>query len=659
MPKTRLNNGLIKAALVLGWALMIFMAFKASQIKSEHKEYDPYVILKLERGSTEKEIRKQYRELSKVMHPDRGGVEEDFKELTKAYKSLTDNETRKNYEEYGNPDGPGVTQFGIALPKWIVDGKNSYIVLGVYVLVFMIIMPTVVGIWWYKSIKYTGDQILMRTSQMYLYLLMKNPQMILKRAIMVLGSSYEYEKSSNPEIKERPSDNIEMPQLMKDLPDLQEKIRELPYSYLYSIKARALIHAHLLRIELPADTLLQDKNVVIKKAPFLINEMVNTVSNIIATANSPGAPRNFHAPQLETLENIMKLSPMIVQALWAKNTKATLLQLPHLNEGHLRHFITKKRNICDIKQFVSMNDDDRRSILRHLTSEQYDDIMRVCSSYPLINMSVQTKIFDDEDEQTITAGAIVTVVVNLKRQSLSVLSEKEQNSGEMNEEGAEIEELGSNESDKKKPATTSKNNSKNKSKPTNKQQISKKTNSKEGKQLKPDKSEGTGTDTDDEESASNEESKLTKPKSEDDYFEKFQQIQKKKESLETKEKISHRVYCPYFPEVKQECWWLYVADRKQRQIISAPQSIFTLKEEEEVEIKFLAPKIPGNYSYSVILRSDSYLDFDITQTMKLEVQPAKKIEEHPQWNFTDEEDENENKEDFDDEFATESESDNE
>ena len=98
-------------------------------------------------------------------------------------------------------------QFGIALPKWIVDGKNSYIVLGAYVLVFMIIMPTLVvniiiikliiycdllfkfktlkGIWWYKSIKYTGDQILIRTSQMYYYLIMKNPQVILKRKIFV------------------------------------------------------------------------------------------------------------------------------------------------------------------------------------------------------------------------------------------------------------------------------------------------------------------------------------------------------------------------------------------------------------------------------------------------------------------------------------------
>ncbi len=78
------------------------------------------------------------------MHPDKGGDAEKFKDLTKAYKALTDEETRKNWEEYGNQDGPGATQFGIALPKWIIEGKNSYLVLGAYVLVFIIVMPTIV-----------------------------------------------------------------------------------------------------------------------------------------------------------------------------------------------------------------------------------------------------------------------------------------------------------------------------------------------------------------------------------------------------------------------------------------------------------------------------------------------------------------------------------
>ena len=38
-----------------------------------------------------------------------------------------------------------------------------------------------------------------------------------------------------------------------------------------------------------------------------------------------------------------------------------------------------------------MKDEDRRSILRHLTNEQYDDIIRVSSSYPLVNMDVKVK----------------------------------------------------------------------------------------------------------------------------------------------------------------------------------------------------------------------------------------------------------------------------
>ncbi len=41
------------------------------------------------------------------MHPDKGGNELQYLELVKAYKALTDEESRKAWEEHGNPDGPG------------------------------------------------------------------------------------------------------------------------------------------------------------------------------------------------------------------------------------------------------------------------------------------------------------------------------------------------------------------------------------------------------------------------------------------------------------------------------------------------------------------------------------------------------------------------
>lgn len=52
------------------------------------------------------EIKKKYRELSKQHHPDKGGDPVVFDSIVKAYKALTDDESRENWRLYGNPDGP-------------------------------------------------------------------------------------------------------------------------------------------------------------------------------------------------------------------------------------------------------------------------------------------------------------------------------------------------------------------------------------------------------------------------------------------------------------------------------------------------------------------------------------------------------------------------
>lgn len=44
-------------------------------------------------------------------------------------------------------------------------------------------------------------------------------------------------------------------QLMRDLPNLNEKNKEKPLCFPYSVKARALIHSHLTRLKLPPNSL--------------------------------------------------------------------------------------------------------------------------------------------------------------------------------------------------------------------------------------------------------------------------------------------------------------------------------------------------------------------------------------------------------------------
>lgn len=133
-------------------------------------------------GSTERQIKKRYRELSMIYHPDRNPDSEDtFVRIAKAYQAyvdrraaappaaghaafvrqaadrpqlpspllflnsrLTDPATRKNWEEFGNPDGPVSRSYGIALPAWIVEKENKAAVLAVYGMLFMILLPVCV-----------------------------------------------------------------------------------------------------------------------------------------------------------------------------------------------------------------------------------------------------------------------------------------------------------------------------------------------------------------------------------------------------------------------------------------------------------------------------------------------------------------------------------
>lgn len=317
-PYRFLRELLVKLLIITGWALLAYLTYRVSQFDYEMSNFDPYEILGLDTSASTSEIKRAYRKLSLLLHPDKEtGDEKAFMKLSKAYQALTDEESRKNWEKYGNPDGPGAMSFGIALPSWIVEKENSVWVLGLYALVFMVALPVAVGTWWYRSIRFSGDKVLLDTTQLYLYFFHKTPQMAMKRVIMILAASLEFDKRHNSQIIERPSDNDEVPsvsttisiifainrdglssfwewknlmnhlirlQLIRQLPNLNEKCKEVPLCRMYSVKARAILHAHLGRIQLNPDTLDKDRQSIVQKCPYLIQEMVSCVNQLIMLA---------------------------------------------------------------------------------------------------------------------------------------------------------------------------------------------------------------------------------------------------------------------------------------------------------------------------------------------------------------------------------------
>lgn len=67
---------------------------------------DLYEILGVPRDASDEDIKRAYRRLAREFHPDAGGDEERFKELTTAYEVLRNPEARANYDRYGDPRGP-------------------------------------------------------------------------------------------------------------------------------------------------------------------------------------------------------------------------------------------------------------------------------------------------------------------------------------------------------------------------------------------------------------------------------------------------------------------------------------------------------------------------------------------------------------------------
>lgn len=68
---------------------------------------DYYEVLGLSKGASKDEIKKAYRKLSKKYHPDinkEANASEKFKEISEAYETLSDDQKRANYDQFGHSD---------------------------------------------------------------------------------------------------------------------------------------------------------------------------------------------------------------------------------------------------------------------------------------------------------------------------------------------------------------------------------------------------------------------------------------------------------------------------------------------------------------------------------------------------------------------------
>ena len=180
--------------MVLGYAVMGYMIYLIIVTQRiTPKIWDPYTILGISRvcskapsqmtsmltdiaqSASEKAIKKQYKKLSLTLHPDKVNIDAAknqtiegatalWVEVSKAYKALTDEDIRNNYLQYGHPDGKQSFSIGIALPKMIIEeGAGKYVLL-LYGALLGVLLPYVVGRWWYGTQRVTKEKVYVNTA---------------------------------------------------------------------------------------------------------------------------------------------------------------------------------------------------------------------------------------------------------------------------------------------------------------------------------------------------------------------------------------------------------------------------------------------------------------------------------------------------------------
>ncbi|KAJ7623440.1 Sec63 Brl domain-containing protein [Roridomyces roridus] len=278
MEGSKLRMPGFKASFVIvGWSFFAFLCWKVAGAKSDGKVYDPFEILGISPGTSEKEIKSTFKQLSRLY--------------------LTDPVIRENLEKYGNPDGRQELTMGIALPPWIVASQNNIWVLGVYGILFGGVLPWLVGRWWFGNREQTKDGVHTLSASVFFRTLTEDATEI--DVVRVLAAAYAYEK---------------VPAVKQSTEDVEAQIKEaVGPTRPRGGPAMILLYAYLHRIDV-APEMAKAQSALLLQTPVLLNALL-TISQ----------SRNWLTPTLA----IMRLHAFFTQALPPTPTpRHQLAQLP-------------------------------------------------------------------------------------------------------------------------------------------------------------------------------------------------------------------------------------------------------------------------------------------------------------------------------------------
>ena len=399
-------------------ALAAYIAF--SQVE-EAEHFDPYKALNVPVGADASVIKKAYRTLSLQYHPDKNPDPEAtriFTELiTPAYKTLTDDAARENYEKYGHPDGKQAPKLGVALPQWMFGKDGTGPIVLIALVAFGILGPLFLAVCAITRMnRYAGSNGVLRQTQ-YFFARELKPHLSAGKAARVLSVAMEYIN-----IPYRREHDEPIKRLLASLKsEVDAKDPKFLKRHPAIVKAHALLLAAAARKTHEVDPALRaDLRAVMKLFPTLFDEALRV---FLSPVNQIGYA--FARPALSLLE----FSQCVTQAVApsarkdakdAKDTKdgsegpVSLLQLPHIDE-RAAHALARKGKVRGAGELASLAGPEKRAAAlaaAGLSAAQVLDVESYLAFVPRAEILEGT--IETDGESQIAEMDVVTCTMNVK-----------------------------------------------------------------------------------------------------------------------------------------------------------------------------------------------------------------------------------------------------
>ncbi|KAG9232553.1 Sec63 Brl domain-containing protein [Amylocarpus encephaloides] len=395
-----------------GWGIMALMAYLIFvTARTIPKIWNPYDILGISESATEREIKSHYKRLSLKFHPDKirpdpaknetlESLNDFYVDLTKAYKALTDEDIRNNFIQFGHPDGKQSFSIGIALPNFIItDGNGKYVIL-VYAALLGVLLPYLVGSWWYGTQRMSKEKVLIESAN---NLFREYEEGITEGGIVgALSTGVEFEHALKGEKAESglgklesrilaegdkttPAGGLAEKDILK-LKDLEGGVQR---------KALGLLWAYLGRVDLDDQTLDQAK---LEVAP--IAHALNSSFGAIALAFGATAPI---ISSYTTSQNLIQAIPP---------GASPLLQLPHFTLAIAKAIEGDALTHLSLQEYMDLPGAYRRKLTVGkdlLTEPQYQTALSVARQLP--RFQLEKGFFKVTGEKFIIPSSLVSMVV--------------------------------------------------------------------------------------------------------------------------------------------------------------------------------------------------------------------------------------------------------